>query len=124
MTDMLDAIGQDAPECVTQEELDASLTLHEAKRWGYWPGETPGTAEAYMVRIKATQEIDARARAARAEANDRGADTAELEQLSRAHVREIDEQDDLWFHGRVRERLSPVSESMRGRVAARVVALF
>ena len=124
MTDMLDAIGQDAPDCIDQAELDASLTLHEAKRWGYWPGETPGTAEEYMVRIKVTQEIDARYKAATAEANDRGADAAELEQLSRAHVREIDEQDDLWFHGRVRERLSPVTESMRGRVAARVVALF
>ncbi len=121
---MIDALYPDTPDAVTQEDMDASLTLHEAKRWGYWPGETPGTAEEYMVRIRVTQEIDARYKAATAEANDRSADAAELEQLSRAHVREIDEQDDLWFHGRVRERLSPVTESMRGRVAARVTALF
>ena len=60
MTDMLDALGQDAPDIVDQEELDASLTLHEAKTWGYWPGETPGTAEEYMIGIRAVQAIDVR----------------------------------------------------------------
>ena len=106
---MIDALYPDAPENATQEQLDEMYTLHEAKRWGYWPGETPGTAEEYMVRIKVTQEITARWKAKFAEANDRGADAAEILQMNRAHAREIDEHDDLW---------------LRGRVAARVVAFF
>ncbi len=124
MTDMLDALGQDAPDVITQTELDASLTLHEAKKWGYWPGETPGTAEEYMVGIRARQEITAKWRAALTEAYDRGTDAVELEQMHRGHAAEIDEQDELWFHGRVRPSLSPVPKAMQSRISARVTALF
>ncbi len=98
--------------------------LDEAKRWGYWPGETPGTAEEYMVYIDARREISTRWKAVLVEAYGRGTDAVEIEQICRTHAAEIDAQDELWFHGRVRQRLSPVTESMRGRVAARVVALF
>ncbi len=121
---MIDAIGQDAPDCIDQAELDASLTLHEAKKWGYWPGETPGTAEEYMVGIRARQEITAKWRAALTEAYDRGADAVELEQMHRGHAAEIDEQDELWFHRRVRPILSPVPKTMRPKISARVQALF
>ena len=121
---MIGALGQDAPDVVDQAELDASLTLHEAKKWGYWPGETPGTAEEYMVGIDARREISTRWKAALTEAYDRGADAVEIEQIQRAHAAEIDEQDDLWFHGRVRQSLSPVPKTMQSRISARVKALF
>ncbi len=114
----------DAPENATQEHLDEMYTLHEAKKWGYWPGETPGTAEEYMVGIRARQAIDARWKAALAEAYGRGADAAEIEQMHQVYAAEIDEQDELWLHGRVRPTLSPVPKTMRSRISARVQALF
>jgi hypothetical protein len=121
---MIDALYPDAPENATQEQLDESLTLHEAKRWGYWPGETPGTAEEYMRHIRAGQEIDARWKAKFAEAKERNASAGEIMWMNRNHAAEIHEQDELWLHGRVRPTLSPISKIRRGRVEARVRALF
>ena len=121
---MIDALYPDAPENVTRAELDASLTLHEAKKWGYWPGETPGTAEEYMVCIDARHEISTRWKAALTEAHDRGADAVEIERLHRDLMAEIAAQDELWFHGRVRPILSPVPKTMRPKISARVQALF
>ncbi len=124
MTDMLDALGQDAPDVIDQAELDASLTLHEAKKWGYWPGETPGTAEEYMVYIHAVQAIGAEWKAKFAEARERSASAGEIMWMNRNYASEIDEQDELWFHGRVRPRLTPVPKIIRPNISARVRALF
>ena len=85
---MIDTLGQGAPDVVDQEELDASLTLHEAKQWGYTPGETPGSAEEYVIHCQKIQEIDARWRARFVEARARGASAGEIALMNRDHARE------------------------------------
>jgi len=89
----------DAPECATQEQLDEMYTLHEAKRWGYWPGETPGTAEEYLAHWCKVQEIDARWKAAFVEARKRGVTNQEIRWMNRQHAAESQEQDELWLRG-------------------------